>query len=128
MNIWRRNITSAFVWIARRHNNSKKKDGDKPELLPVKSFDSQALSTSPSFRLRRWSSSQNQRPAVFRGTEIDEPTSREEEQHRKTVEDGPPAVLLSPTGRVVEPTSRIAGMWMEERNQRRKHLKYSEDV
>ena len=118
-----RSIGSFFTWLA---GGAK---SEEPALVMTKSFESQSSSRTDTYRLRRISSTQgNNTWKATRSTEIEEPTSREEELQKKMAEDGPPAAMLSPgTMRPVEPSSRIAEMWIGERD-RRKKLRYREDV
>jgi hypothetical protein len=133
LHFWKRKIKAAFTglssfvwWLAGR-----KQDTDAPELLSVKSFDS--TQRADTTRLRRLSSLQNQneRRAV-RGTAIsDEATSKEEGDSR--VENG--LAMAASTSPALRPTftgartstSRIADMWIDER-ERRRRLTYSENV
>ncbi|KAK5163341.1 uncharacterized protein LTR77_010714 [Saxophila tyrrhenica] len=115
-----------FAWMTGRE-----KPADPPELMAVKSFDSQ--SRADTIRLRRFSSMQNRNErGVVRGeTMVEEPSSRGEGDRR--VEDG--LALAASVSPAVRPsfgmgrvgTSRIAEMWGDER-ERKRRLTYGEDV
>lgn len=142
MNFWRMRTKAVFnrigvffAWLARGAKNRE------PDLISAKSF---ASTTSASgTRSRSWSlgrrtsteQRQMQRARASTLEDADEPTVREgEREQQRKVEDGPPPDPVSPrlfnrpTHTVAtEPASRLAEMWLDERDRRRR-LKYKEDI
>lgn len=131
LHFWKRKTSAAwngmlsvFGWVTR-----KPKDTDSPDLLSMKSFDSQGRTATNLVRMRRYSSMQNENERkVARGAVVsDEPESRDERV--KVVENGrlSTSAPRSPALRPMFKGERIAGMLVDER-ERRRRLTYSEDV
>ena len=143
MRFWRsrtkalfKQIGAFFAWLAKGGRQ------EEQNLISTKSFESttsmpETRSGSGTWRLgRRSSTKQNQetRTRVRAQSDVDEPIGRENERQRK-VEDGPPSSgPMSPRlGQrpsltvATEPASRLAEMWLDERDRKRR-LRYRDEM